>query len=72
MFPTEIEALAGKTVTETSASGTTLRVAVPVTPSTVVLMIETPAATPVAKPELVIVATAGADEFQFAELVKLS
>ena len=61
---------AGVTAKETNTGGVTFRVADAVTAPEVAVTMAIPVARPVARPALLIVATAVAEEVQFAELVK--
>jgi hypothetical protein len=67
--PVAIEALAGATVIETSTD-VTVRVVEPLIDPEAAWIVVLPVATPVAKPALVIVATAVFDELQVTELVR--
>jgi hypothetical protein len=68
--PTGIEALAGVTAIDTSTAAVTVSVLEPVILPIIALMLDVLVATPVARPAAVIVATAGADEFHAAVLVR--
>ena len=71
MSPLAIDGFAGVTAMETSVAVVTVRVAAGlVTPADVAVMLEVPTATAVARPEELMVATAGVAEFQVAVLVK--
>src|SRR5258708_35841374 len=63
--------VAGDTVMDNNTGTVRVSVGEPVIPFRVELMLETPAATPVANPPAAIVATVGSDELHAAELVRL-
>jgi hypothetical protein len=67
-------AVAGETVIEVSvlAAGVTVRVAFPLTPSTVAVTVVEPAATPVAFPDALMVATFELVSVQAADAVTLA
>jgi hypothetical protein len=67
--PTTIEVLAGVTAIDTKAGPVTVRPVEPVTPPEVAWIVVLPAAAPVAKPPLVIVAAAVFVEAQVTTLV---
>ena len=68
--PAAIDALAGVTAIETSVAGVTVRLVEPLIDPEVALIVVLPAATPVARPPLLMVATDVALEVQVAELVR--
>ncbi len=68
--PLAIEGFAGVTAIDTSVAGVTVKVVDPVMPSETALIVLVPAATPVANPPAVIVATLVVTELQLAVLVK--
>jgi hypothetical protein len=61
--------LAGATAIEVNDAGITIRVVEPVTDPKVAVMVVAPAATLVARPELLMVAAPAVEEFQATELV---
>ena len=61
--------MAGATAIEVNDAGITIRVVEPVTDPKVAVMVVAPAATLVARPELLMVATPAVEEFQATELV---
>jgi len=70
--PVASELLAGVTAIETNTGAVTVRLVEPPIPPEVAWIVVLPAATPVAKPALVIVATAVFDEVQVTELVRFA
>ena len=68
--PLAIEGFAGVTAMVTSVAAVTVRVVEPVMPPETALIVLVPAATPVANPPAVIVATLVVTELQLAVLVK--
>ena len=69
MSPGPIDGLAGATAIEVNDAGITIRVVEPVTDPKVAVMVVAPAATLVARPELLMVAAPAVEEFQATELV---
>ena len=66
-----MDRLAGVTAIETSVAAVTVRVAAGlVTPPDAAVMLDVPIATPVARPEEVMVTTAGVAEFQVVDAVR--
>jgi hypothetical protein len=65
-------AVAGVTATDLTVFAVTVSAAVPLTPPTVAEMVLVPAATPVARPEALMVAVAGLDEDQVAVVVMVA
>jgi hypothetical protein len=63
-FPAGTLTVSGVTDTEDNVAAVTVRVAVPVLPLKAAVMVEEPAATPVARPLPLIVATVAFDELQ--------
>ena len=61
--------MAGATAIEVNDAGITIRVVEPVTDPKVAVMVVAPAATLVARPELLMVAAPAVEEFQVTELV---
>ena len=61
--------MAGATAIEVNDAGITIRVVEPVTDPKVAVMVVAPAATLVARPELLMVAAPAVEEFQATELV---
>ena len=68
--PMATEELAGVTAIDTNAGPVTVSPVEPLIPPEVAWIVVLPAATPVAKPPLVIVATDVVDEVQVTELVR--
>ena len=69
--PLAMDGVAGATVIVVSVAAVTVRTAVLlVMPPEAAVMLDEPAPTPVARPALVMVATAVAEEFQVAELLR--
>jgi len=68
--PFAIEGFAGVTAIDTSVAAVTVRVVEPVMPAETALIVLVPAATPVANPPAVIVATVVVTELHVAPLVK--
>ena len=67
--PGPIDGLAGVTAIEVKVAAVTVNVVDPVTDPEVALMVVVPAATLEARPELLMLATLVAEEFQVTELV---
>lgn len=70
LAPTAIEKFAGVTVIETRVGCVTLNSVEPFTEPDVAVMVEDPAATPVASPEAEMVAVAAVPDHQTAVVVK--
>jgi len=68
--PTGMEAVAGDTASDTSAAAVTVRLALPLTPESVAVIVADPAALVVAIPDADIVAAAVFDELQLAAPVR--
>lgn len=69
--PLATDGLVGVTAMETNVAAVTVRVAAGlVTPPDAAVIFDVPAVAPVAVPVVLIVATAGVDEFQVAVLVR--
>ena len=68
--PAAIEGFAGVTAIDTRVGAVTVRVVEPVIDPEAAWIVVLPAATPVARPELAIVATAGDEEVQVKEPVR--
>ena len=69
MFPAEIDGLPGVTAIEVKDTAFTVRDVEPVTDPDAAVMVVAPAATLLARPELLMVAAPGVEEFQATELV---
>ena len=69
MAPTAIDGLAGVTAIEVRVAAVTVRIVEPVIDPDVAVMVVAPGATLEARPELLMVDTLAAEEFQVTELV---